>query len=124
MAVDYNLIGERLKKARLEKGLTQDNLAESLNISIAYLSRIETGTTKVNLRRLSEICNLLSISEAEIISGVSDDSENYLNDDLSNLLKNCSLRSNVLFIKLQISFPKASLRTLHLRRVLFVVINP
>ena len=84
MAVDYKLIGERLKKARLEKGMTQDNLAESLNVSIAYLSRIETGTTKVNLKRLSEICNLLSIS------GASDDSENYLNNDLSNLLKNCS----------------------------------
>lgn len=90
MAVDYKLIGERLKKARLEKGMTQDNLAESLNVSIAYLSRIETGTTKVNLKRLSEIYNLLSISEAEIISGASDDSENYLNNDLSNLLKNCS----------------------------------
>lgn len=90
MAVDYNLIGERLKKARLSKGFTQDKLAESLNISVAYLSRIGTGTTKVNLRRLSEICNLLSVSEAEIISGVSDDSQNYLNNDLSDLLKSCS----------------------------------
>lgn len=90
MAVDYNIIGERLKRARLVKGLTQENLAESLNISIAYLSRIETGTTKVNLRRLSEICRLLDVSESEILSGVSDDSDNYLNDDLSNLLKNCS----------------------------------
>lgn len=100
MAVDYNIIGERLKRARLAKGLTQDNLAESLNISIAYLSRIETGTTKVNLRRLSEICNLLSVSEAEIISGVSDDSENYLNDDLSNLLKNCSPEKQRLIYKI------------------------
>ena len=46
MAVDYDLIGERLKKARLAKGLTQENLAESLNISIAYLSRIETRYNK------------------------------------------------------------------------------
>lgn len=90
MAIDYNIIGKRLKKARLAKGLTQDNLAESLNISIAYLSRIETGTTKVNLRRLSEICNLLDVSESEILSGVSDDSQSYLNDELSSLLKECS----------------------------------
>lgn len=90
MAIDYDLIGERLKKARLAKGLTQENLAESLNISIAYLSRIETGTTKVNLKRLDEICKLLSVSEAEILSGVSDDSQNYLNNDFNNLLKNCS----------------------------------
>ena len=55
MAIDYKIIGERLKKARLSKKLTQENLAESLNISIAYLSRIETGTTKINLKRLNEI---------------------------------------------------------------------
>ena len=67
MAIDYNIIGERLKKARLTKGLTQENLAESLNISIAYLSRIETGTTKLNLKRLSEICKLLDVSESEIL---------------------------------------------------------
>ena len=90
MGIDYNIVGERLKRARLEKELTQENLAEKLDVSVAYLSRIETGTTKVNLRRLSEICNLLDVSEAEILSGVSDDSENYLSNDLSNLLKNCS----------------------------------
>ncbi len=100
MAIDYNIIGERLKRARLETGLTQDKLAESLNISVAYLSRIETGTTKVNLRRLSEICNLLSVSEAEIISGVSDDSKNYLNNDLGNLLKNCSPEKQRLIYKI------------------------
>ena len=100
MAIDYNIIGERLKRAILETGLNQDKLAESLNISVAYLSRIETGTTKVNLRRLSEICNLLSVSEAEIISGVSDDSKNYLNNDLGNLLKNCSPEKQRLIYKI------------------------
>lgn len=100
MAVDYNLIGERLKKARLAKGLTQENLAESLNISIAYLSRIETGTTKVNLRRLDEICKILDVSESEILSGVSDDSKNYLNNDLSDLLKNCSPEKQRLIYKI------------------------
>ena len=100
MAVDYHLIGERLKKARLAKGLTQENLAESLNISIAYLSRIETGTTKVNLKRLSEICKLLDISESEILSGVSDDSKNYLTNDLSTILQNCSPEKQRLIYKI------------------------
>ena len=100
MAIDYNIIGERLKRARLSKGLTQETLAESLNISIAYLSRIETGTTKINLKRLSEICKLLDISESEILSGVSEDSKNYLNDDLGNLLKNCSPEKQRLIYKI------------------------
>jgi len=100
MAIDCNIIGERLKKARLSKGLTQENLAESLNISIAYLSRIETGTTKLNLKRLSEICKLLDVSESEILSGVSDDSKNYLTDDLNNILKNCSPEKQRLIYKI------------------------
>lgn len=100
MAIDYNLIGERLKKARLAKGLTQETLSESLNISIAYLSRIETGNTKVNLKRLSQICHILGVSETEILSGVSDDSKNYLNNDLDKLLKKCSPEKQRLIYKI------------------------
>lgn len=100
MAIDYKIMGERIKKARLEKNLTQEKLAEELNVSIAYLSRIETGTTKINLKRLNEICNILDISEAEILSGVSDDSENYLNSDLSELLKSCSPEKQRLIYKI------------------------
>lgn len=32
MALDYIIIGERLKKARLSKGLTQEDLAEQLDL--------------------------------------------------------------------------------------------
>lgn len=41
MALDYKLIGKRLKNARVLKGYTQDKLAELMDVSIAYLSRIE-----------------------------------------------------------------------------------
>ena len=37
MALDYNIIGERLKKARVEKNMTQEKLAEQLDVSIAFL---------------------------------------------------------------------------------------
>ena len=34
MAIDYNIMGERIKKARLEKQLTQENIAEKLDVSV------------------------------------------------------------------------------------------
>ncbi len=40
MALDYNIIGERLKQARINKKLTQEKLAEQLDVSVAFLSRI------------------------------------------------------------------------------------
>lgn len=67
MALDFNIIGQRLKKARLDKNLTQEMLAEKLDVSVAFLSRIERGNSHINLKRLSEICNLLDVSEGYIL---------------------------------------------------------
>ena len=90
MAIDYSLVGERLKRARLAKKLTQEDLAEELDVSVAFLSRVERGTSRVNLKRLNELCNLLDVSEGYILSGVSDNSEVYLEKDFKSLLEKCS----------------------------------
>ncbi len=90
MALDYKLIGERLKKARTKKGYTQEKLSEMINVSIAYLSRIETGAAHINLKRLNELCGILEVSEAFILNGASDNSNQYLNNELSSILKDCT----------------------------------
>lgn len=90
MALDYKLIGERLKKARIKKGYTQEKLSEIINVSIAYLSRIETGATHINLKRLNQICSLLDVSEAFILNGASDNSSSYLNNEFNSILKDCT----------------------------------
>ena len=90
MALDYNVIGERLKQARINKKLTQENLAEKLDVSVAFLSRIERGSSFINLKRLNQICSILDVSEGEILNGVSKNSSDYLSKDLSALIKNCS----------------------------------
>lgn len=59
MALDYKIIGNRIKIARIKKHLTQENLAEQLDVSIAFLSRVERGTIEVSLKRLSQLCELL-----------------------------------------------------------------
>lgn len=89
MAIDYKLIGLRIRKARNNKGLTQEQLAEKLDVSIAFLSRVERGSTEINLKRLSQICGLLDVTEGEILNGSSDTSKDYLNNDFLILLKNC-----------------------------------
>lgn len=67
MALDYAIIGERLKKARTDKKLTQEKLAEKLDVSIAFLSRIERGSSHINLKRLNEICDILGVTEGYIL---------------------------------------------------------
>lgn len=89
MALDYTIIGSRLKQARVKSGLTQEDLAEKLNVSIAFLSRIECGKYKINLKRLNQMCGFLGVDEAYILSGSSTDFSNYLAEDLYHLLNNC-----------------------------------
>lgn len=89
MALDYSIIGERLKKARLAKNLTQEQLAEKLDVSVAFLSRAERGNVKINLSRINQICDILNISISDILTGTASNSKDYLTDDFSNLLKNC-----------------------------------
>ena len=87
MALDYNIIGKRLKKARTDKNLTQENLAEKLDVSIAFLSRIERGSSHISLKRLSQICDILGVSEGSILNGTSSRASNYLSPEFSEILK-------------------------------------
>lgn len=89
MALDYSIIGQRIKQARLNKNLTQEDLAEQIDISVAFLSRVERGNSHINLKRLNQLCRLLDVSEGYILNGVSSKSENYLNKEFSDLLKSC-----------------------------------
>lgn len=89
MALDYTIIGEHIKKARQAKHITQETLAEKLNLSVAFLSRIERGTSFINLKRLDEICEILGVSKSYILEGTSTNSKDYLSKDFSELLANC-----------------------------------
>ena len=52
MAIDYNVIGSRIKQARLAKNMTQEDLADKIDVSVAFLSRVERGNSHINLKRI------------------------------------------------------------------------
>lgn len=100
MALDYTIIGERLKKARIDKKMTQEKLAEQLDVSIAFLSRIERGSSHVNLKRLTQICEILDVSEGYILNGVSSSSNNYLTSEFNDILSSVSPEKQKLIYKI------------------------
>lgn len=90
MALDYAVIGQRIKQARLDRNLTQEDLAERIDVSVAFLSRVERGNSHINLKRLNQICGILDVSEGYVLNGASSNSSNYLVKEFSELLKHCS----------------------------------
>ena len=59
MEVDYKAIGQRIKIARIKKGVTQETVADLIDITPAHMSNVETGKTKVSLPTLIAIANVL-----------------------------------------------------------------
>lgn len=71
--INFKLIGQRIKNARNEKGYTQEQFSEILEISVEHLSRIETGSCRPSLQLIEKICNRLEASEEAIMFGNKDD---------------------------------------------------
>lgn len=67
--MDQVKIGNFLKKLRKEKGITQEQLAEILNVSGRTVSRWETGNNMPDISILVDIADYYDISIPEIISG-------------------------------------------------------
>ena len=61
----YNQIGQKIKKYRKEKKLTQVELAEKLDISISYLSKIEAKNCRKSFS-LDLLVNIAKTLEIDI----------------------------------------------------------
>ncbi|OLR54986.1 transcriptional regulator [Hornefia porci] len=67
--MDQGKIGTFLKELRKEKDLTQEDLAEQLNVSNRTISRWETGSNMPDISMLVEIADFYEVSIPEIIDG-------------------------------------------------------
>ncbi len=67
--MDQVKIGVFLKELRKEKKLTQEQLAEKLNVSNRTVSRWETGSNMPDIGMLVEIAGFFDVSIPEIING-------------------------------------------------------
>lgn len=69
MAVTINdkVIGNHIKSARKRAKLTQAAMADQMDMSISYYSRIECGDVRINLERLMEICILLGVQPQSVL---------------------------------------------------------
>ncbi|MDK1716394.1 helix-turn-helix domain-containing protein [Dellaglioa algida] len=54
--------GERIKKLRKDRGLTQSELAKEIGISRSYMSEIESDKRNMSIKTLTKIATGLDIS--------------------------------------------------------------
>ena len=62
-------IGERIKKSRKAVGLTQEKLADRIDVSSQYVSDLERGVVGTSVPTLVNICETLHVSCDYILMG-------------------------------------------------------
>jgi len=59
MGIDYELLGQRIREARIKTGMTQATLSGIIGLSPSHYSHIESGKAKINLPTLVSIAQAL-----------------------------------------------------------------
>ena len=68
---DTNLqeIGERISKRRKLMGLTQEQLAEQMDVSIQMISNLERGVKAIRIDNLVKLSRILGVTTDYILTG-------------------------------------------------------
>jgi len=61
------IVGNNLRKYRLQLKLTQDELAEKTGISTPFLANLERGSKGMSIYSLRELCEKLGISADQLL---------------------------------------------------------
>lgn len=104
--MDWKAMGKRIKTAREDAGMTQEELADAINMSSMHISVIERGVKPPKLETFIQIANILHVSADELLQDAIDCAIPARANRLSELLQelpqkqqNCLLASLAAFIK-------------------------
>ena len=83
--IDYIKLGKRIRFFRRQKGKTQEDLADLLDASAAYISNIERGIKRPSLQKLMEISYHLGTTLNDLIPIEYDEYDNLI--DFESIVK-------------------------------------
>ena len=69
MTLEYKVIGRNIHSARQDNGMTQEAVAEAINVSVTHYGKVERGERHINLKRLVELCGLFGVPLESLLAG-------------------------------------------------------
>ncbi|WP_066504428.1 helix-turn-helix domain-containing protein [Abyssisolibacter fermentans] len=105
--IDIKKVGSNIKKYRLKKNLTQEQLAYKTELSQQYIGNIERGVTTSSMETILKICYALDITPNHLFISSSKISTKALQEQLVNMLED-STADEIKHIMNYITFIKDS----------------
>ena len=75
-------IGDKIKRMRIEKGLTQEELANRCELSKGFISQLENDLTSPSIATLIDILEILGTNLKEFFSDDRDEKITYTYEDM------------------------------------------
>lgn len=95
--INYKEMGKRIKEVRNKIGITQEKLAEQIDVSPSYISEIERGTSICSLAVLVSISEILETNIDYLINGINETNIDY---SFSEILKDIPKKEHKLYINI------------------------
>lgn len=112
MNINFEIIGKRIKYYRTKENLSQMDLAEFADLSVPYISYIETGKKKISLISLIKITAALKITPNHILTDYIIHSEDTIATEVTTLLKECNAEERFFLYEMLLSIVRC-LRSSH-----------
>lgn len=68
--------GQQIKKLRIDLGMTQNEVAEALNVTPGYICNVENGRTAMSLRILIYFAKLTGVTLDSLVGRIDSDYQN------------------------------------------------
>ncbi len=108
MGIDFYTMGQRIRKLRQQKNLTQEQLAELLDFSgRGYVSRVENGTAVMGLQTLASLAEGLGKPVSYLIDGAMTAQATYLYPELAEAVRPLSQQHRKAVVRLAESLAEA-----------------
>lgn len=88
--MNYYDIGQKIRKMRKARGLSQEALAECVGISVTHMSHIETANTKLSLPVLAALADALETGTDELLCRDADSARATAESAITRLLGSCT----------------------------------
>lgn len=112
-----NIIGQRIKKLREEKGITQETMAHQLDVTQSNYGRLEKDDRRLNVVKLLKIVRILNVNISYLFSEVMSEIHEEEQSNFSNTNKEVydilveSLRSEIQHLKDEVNFLRIMVRS-------------
>jgi len=90
MTLNFRIIGRRVNELRTQNHMSQANLAEQVDMSVTYISNIETARKQASLKSLVLIADALGATVDSLLSGNQTNDLSEYKMELTQLLEGCS----------------------------------